>query len=430
MKFLIPFLAIILFNSCVEPIHKPYEKLPPGVWRGVLVLDQKSYLPATDEEVSIKSDFSGELPFNFNVIYDDEQNFHIEILNADEKIYVSDIIYNRDKATAKDTLRIDFTDFDTYITAIYEENLMEGYWHVPYKGSYTIPFKAYHGQSHRFTTNKIPPKMDITGRWDVKFEEGSDDEYPAIGEFKQEGNRLTGTFLTETGDYRFLEGTIQGDKVFLSCFDAAHAFLFEGKILENKQITGLFRSGKHYTSSWGAIQNNNAKIGDAFSLTSSTIGDKPFDFSFKGLDGKMVTLSDERFKNKVKLVKITGTWCPNCKDETNFLKDYFDSNPTDQVEVIEIGFERYKDDAKNIAQLKRYKEKLNLPFTMLYGGFASKKLASEKLPQISGVLSYPTLIFVDRQNKIRKIHTGFAGPATSDFKAFKSDFDLIMKELI
>ncbi len=430
MKYLNLLLICLVLNSCVEPIDKSFTKLPPGVWRGILVLDQKSQLAATDEEVAIRSDFSGELPFNFDVVYDTEESFHLEIKNAEEVIMATDIIYHRDKATAKDTLRIDFPDFDTYITAIYEEDIMEGHWHVPYKGSYTIPFRAYHGKGHRFSTLKTPPVMDLSGKWDVIFEVGTEDEYPAIGEFKQVDNKLTGTFLTETGDYRYLEGTVLGDKIYLSCFDAAHAFLFEGKIMEDKSITGVFHSGKHYTSSWAATKNDNAQIGDAFNLTTATNPNEVFDFSFKGLDGNMVSLSDEKFQDKIKLVKITGTWCPNCKDETAFLKQYFEANPTDQVEVIEIGFERYKDEAKGINQLRRYKEKLDLPFTMLYGGYASKKEASEKLPQISGVLSYPTLIFVDRQNKIRKIHTGFAGPATSGYVGFKKDFERILKELI
>lgn len=414
----------------MEPIHTSFDKLPPGVWRGVLVLDQKSYLAATDEEVTVKSDYEGELPFNFEIQYDEQSNFQIVIRNAGETIIVDDITYNRDKATAKDTIRIDFPDFDTYITAIYEEDIMEGYWHVPYKNNYTIPFKAYHGQGHRFATTKVEPAVDLTGRWQVTFEEGTEDEYPAIGEFKQDGYKVTGTFLTETGDYRYLEGTIQGDKVYLSCFDAAHAFLFEAKVLEDESLTGIFRSGKHYTSSWSAVRNSNATLSDAFELTTATNPEQKFDFTFPGLDGNMVSLSDDRFDDKVKLVKITGTWCPNCKDETMFLKDYFDSNPSDEVEVIEIAFERYKDDEKNIAQLQRYKEKLDLPFTMLYGGTSSKKNASEKLPQISSVMSYPTLIFVDRQNNIKKIHTGFSGPATSGYAKFKNDFDQIMKELL
>ncbi|MEM9546621.1 MAG: TlpA disulfide reductase family protein [Bacteroidota bacterium] len=426
--FFYSLIAILLF-SCVEPLDKAFSKLPPGIWRGVLVLDNTPPIFAPDDEVTIKKDYSGELPFNFEVKYTDNENFYIEIHNADERITVSDIVYGRDKATAKDTIIINFPVFDTYIKAIYEDDIMEGDLYVNYKENYQIPFKAYFGQSHRFTTLKKKPKMDISGKWEVKFEVDTDDEYPAVGEFVQEGNRVTGTFMTETGDYRYLEGTIQDQRIFLSTFDAAHAFLFEAKLLDDNSLIGSFRSGKHYTTTWSAIKNDNAKLGDAFELTTSKIADQPFDFTFDDLNGKKVSLSDEQFNDKIKLVKISGTWCPNCKDESLFLIDYLNNNPSEDIAVIEVAFERYKNELKAKEVLKRYKEKMQLPFTVLYGGFANKALASEKFPQITNVLSYPTLIFVDKTNRIRHIHTGFAGPATSEFPAFEQKFKNLINEL-
>ncbi len=430
MRHVLIFVFIILtLFSCVEPVDKSYSKLPPGIWRGVLILDNNPTLADPNEEVSLKKDFSGELPFNFKVKYTDDENFYVEIHNAEERIAVSDIIYGRDKATAKDTIIINFPIFDTYIKAIYEDDLMEGDWHVNYRENYQIPFKAYFGQAHRFTTLKKKPSIDISGKWDVKFEIDTEDEYPAIGEFVQSGNHVTGTFMTETGDYRYLEGTIQNNKIFLSTFDAAHAFLFEAKILEDNSIIGSFRSGKHYTTTWSATKNDNARIGDAFELTASQIADEAFDFTFEDLDGKNVSLSDKEFEDKIKLVKITGTWCPNCKDESLFLMDYLKNNPSEDIEVIEVAFERYKDIDKAKEILKRYKSKMQLPFTVLYGGYADKAITSEKFPQISKVLSYPTLVFVDKANKIRYVHTGFAGPATSDFPAFEQKFKSLISDL-
>jgi thiol-disulfide isomerase/thioredoxin len=430
MKYISIFVfAILTLTSCVEPINKSFTKLPPGIWRGVLVIDDKPVIQKQGEEFVEKTDFSGELPFNFEVKYTSEEDFYIEIHNGDERIKVSDIIYGRDRATAKDTIEVHFRDFDTYLSAIYEDDIMEGFWHVNYKEGYSIPFKGYHGKSHRFTTLKKTPTADLTGRWEVTFETGTDDEYPAIGDFVQDGNHITGTFLTETGDYRYLEGTVQANKFSLSTFDAAHAFLFDGKILDNDNIIGSFKSGNHYTSTWEGKRNPDAKIGNAFDMTSSQIGDKAFDFTFNDLDGNPTSLTDEAFAEKIKLVKITGTWCPNCKDESNFLKDYLANNESDDIEVIEVAFERYKEESKAVEILKRYKEKLDLPFTILYGGYADKSITSEKFPQISKVISYPTLIFVDKNNKIRKIHTGFAGPATADFAQFKSDFDSIIEEM-
>ena len=429
IQHLLIFIASLLtFSSCIET-NESFTKLPPGLWRGVLKLEAGTDVVAVEEEVGTAVKNDSDLPFQFNVVYDDANTFHIEIMNGEERIEVSDIIYGLDRQTAKDTLVINFPVFDTYIKALYEEGIIEGEWFVNYKPGYSIPFKAYHGIGDRFVDLEKTPTADLSGNWETTFEPGNEYEYPAIGMFEQNGNKITGTFKTETGDYRFLEGTVQGNKLFMSTFDGAHAFLFTGKIMDDGTLVGEFRSGKHYKSSWIAKRNEDFKLGNAFDLTTDLTG-KPFNFSFPSTDGTMVSLTDDAYKGKIKLVKIMGTWCPNCKDETKFLLDYLEKNNPEDIEVISIGFERYKDEEKSMDALKRFKEKWNVPYQVVLGGTsASKKMASEKLPQLSGILSYPTLVFVDKRNKIRKIHTGFSGPATDEYQTFVSDFDKIIGEL-
>ncbi len=429
-------LALVLtlgFNSCVEAPNQ-FSKLPPGIWRAVLKLDDKPVSFAkTPEEVEYKKefDYKSELPFNFELVYDSEDEFHIVLLNANEKIKVKaeDIRFGRDKQTAKDTIIFNFPVYDSYIKGIYEDGVIEGNWIVNYKEDYQIPFIAYHGKNERFFTFGKEASSNLTGDWNVAFEVDTEDEYPAVGEFKQEGNKLTGTFLTETGDYRYLEGSVFDNKAFLSCFDGSHAFLFEAKEIEKDVLTGVFRSGKHYTSSWSANRVEKGNLTNPFQLT-NVVGSDQLSFSFMNTNKELVSLTDRPFEDKVKLVMIMGTWCPNCRDEMNFITEYFENNPMDDVEVIVIGFERYKDEEKSIAALKRYKDKMGLDYEVLYGGYASKKLASEKFPMLNKIISYPTLLFVDRDNRIRKIHTGFNGPATSKFEGFKTEFERTLKVLV
>jgi hypothetical protein len=81
------------------------------------------------------------------------------------------------------------------------------------------------------------------GRWSAIIGEG-DGRDTTVGEFKQVGQKVTGTFLTTTGDYRFLEGTVSGDQLYLSCFDGGHAFLFTAKIADTNTLTdGKFFAG-------------------------------------------------------------------------------------------------------------------------------------------------------------------------------------------
>ena len=101
--------------------------------------------------------------------------------------------------------------------------------------------------------------VSLDGRWAVGFSPGTDDGYPAVGEFKQNGNDVEGTFLTTTGDFRFLQGTVSGDSVFLSAFDGAHALLFKARIVGDS-IFGGFWSGKHWQEPWIGVRNEKAAL--------------------------------------------------------------------------------------------------------------------------------------------------------------------------
>ena len=426
------FLILATFSGCIQ-VNNSFDRLPPGVWRATLNLEEKKALGNLDEDDVENRAFEevakAELPFNFELRYELDSTITAILLNGEERMEVKNVAFGRMKHRVVDTFQINFPVYDSYIKGTFQERVMKGKWVVNYKDNYSIPFTAEYGRDFRFTNLKKKPKIDMNGKWEVMFSL-DDDPYPAVGEFAQEGNRLTGTFLTETGDYRFLEGTIQNDKLYLSCFDGSHAFLFEGKILEDESIIGSFRSGSHYKTTWSAKRNPNPPIGNPEKLTFLKEGYEKFDFSFENTEGKTISLSDEKYNGKVKLVQILGTWCPNCRDETNFLLDYLKTNSAENLEIIGISYERYKEKEKSLAATNRYKENLNIPYEILYGGYANKSEASKTLPMLNKVISYPTLIFIDKYNKVRKIHTGFSGPATIGFPSFKEDFNSFMSQLL
>ena len=369
-NYLLLLTLAFIIQGCIT-IDTAFEGLPPGQWRAVLKLDNRPKVSNKKGEplpelmgLKFEEVSQGELPFTFEVVHTSPKDFHINIINGDERIRVDDITIGLDRQTAKDTVIINFPLYDSYIKAIFEERVMEGDWIVTNRGEYySIPFEAHHGRNHRFSTLKKTPKIDVSGKWEVTFSPTEDPE-KAIGEFVQEGNKVTGTFLTETGDYRFLEGEIQANKLYLSVFDGAHAFLFEAKILEDETMIGSFRSGKHYRVLWEAKRNENVKLTSANELTFLNEGYDKVEFEFENPEGKMISLNDERYKGKNKIVQIFGTWCPNCRDETDFLLDYLKRKNPKNLEVIALAFEKHKEKEKAMATIKRYRDKLEAPYEL------------------------------------------------------------------
>jgi thiol-disulfide isomerase/thioredoxin len=420
-------ILIVFCSGCVAP-NTTFEKIPPGIWRGSLLLDRKPVMKyGDDRDIEKNFDKDSELPFNFEVVYRDSFNFDIILHNGSERITVSDIKFGRDKQTAKDTVIINFPVYDTYIRAIYDDGVMEGDWVVNYKDNYSIPFKAVHGVKERFdfVSNE---SQNVDGKWACNFELGTPDQYPGVGIFEQKGDKVTGTFLTETGDYRYLDGMVYKNKLYLSAFDGSHAFLIQGKQLEDGSLTGVFRSGKHYTTNWEGRKDPNAVLKDAYSLTKA-VDDRPLNFKFLDTDNKIFSFTDESLANKVKIVQIMGTWCPNCMDETLFLKEYFDKNPSNDVAWVTLGFERYKDTLRSLQALQRFKKEMNLNHKVLLAGYYDKKEASKSMPQLDKIMAYPTLLIVNKQNKIIKVHTGFSGPATAEYAGFKKEFAETISQL-
>jgi len=417
-------------------MQEPYSSVAPGTWRGVLKLDNPIQQPLVNakgalekERMNLETVKSGTLPFGMEFSYDQDDQLMVHILNGDESI-ASDVEVLKKNPGQSDTVIIKFPHYESEIRAKLSNRVLQGYYIVHNRTNYRIPFVAHFGENHRFTTAATQPKTDITGKWEVSFDVDTDNPYPAIGEFKQNGTRIQGTFRTETGDYRYLAGDIVANKIYLSCFDGSHAFLFEGKLINDDNIIGSFRSGSHYKSTWQGKRNNNAKLPDPNDLTWLKPGYNKFKFEFPNTLGKIISSEDEVFKNKIKLIQISGTWCPNCADETRFLQEYFDKNPSNEVEWVTISFEKHREKEKAMAALNTFKKRFGLSHEVLLGGYYKKSEAAEALPMLNHVLSYPTLIFIDKQNRVRRINTGFNGPATSMYTTFETEFDAFLKTLI
>lgn len=429
-KYLVFSLIILFFAGCVTA-DTSFTRVAPGIWRGVLELE-KYQVPVRDKDTVfvLHEQFKeGDLPFNFEVKYLDDERFYLEIINGAERIRLDSIQYGRDRTRARDTMNVHFPEYQSYIHAEIRSGVMQGEWVVTTRDNYRIPFYAYAGRDYRFTTMTEKPIANLSGEWATLINADKEKPSKAIGEFKQNGNRLEGTFRTETGDYRYLEGTVQGRKFWLSTFDGTHAYLLKGSIRgDSLQIE--FRSGKNPPALWIAWRDPSFRLGDADSLVTLKAGAN-ISFHFKTPEGRDLTFPSQAFDGKIKIFTIMGTWCPNCRDEQVFLKEFLQQNPeaAKDLAIVGFSFERHKDPAQANAHLLEYKKKMGIPFEIVYAGKNDKAEAEKLFPALSKVMAFPTMIIIDKKNQVRLIHTGFDGPATSKYGDFKKEFAQLIETL-
>ncbi|MGF1534171.1 MAG: peroxiredoxin family protein [Bernardetiaceae bacterium] len=276
------------------------------------------------------------------------------------------------------------------------------------------------------------PEGDVSGRWAVQFAHAGKTN-DAIGVFAQADGQVTGTFLTKTGDYRFLAGQLNGQQLSLSAFDGEHIFLFEATLGDQNQLTdGHFYSGKGYHATWTATRNDTVQLPDPEKLTLLKDDATRLDFRLPDLRGDTVSLRD--FAGRPVLLQILGSWCPNCMDETRFLVDFYRRNRAagGDLEIIGLAFERTANDmSKAQARVRRMQERFEIPYPLLIAGLtADKTAAAAALPQLEAIVSYPTTIFINREGEVVKIHTGFSGPATGDaYTEWMKDFEQTIAQL-
>ncbi len=398
-------LAVILIISSLISCKREDDKteLKQGFWRGEISMqDQK-------------------LPFNFEM-FNDGESYKINLINSKETIPLDEV------TIVGDSVFITMHIFDIDLRAKINGDTLNGLYIKNYKEDYRIPFTATYGKSSRFDNPKSSTKFD--GSWQTTFVEEDGSTYPAVGVFKKEGDLLTGTFLTETGDYRYLEGYTKGNKMRLFTFDGNHAFIFNASV-KNDSLKGEFHSGIDYKATFTAYKNDNAKLTNANNLTYLKEGYNHIEFSFPGLDGKPITLEDEKYQNKVVLLQIFGTWCPNCMDETKFYADWYEKNKKKGVEIIGLAYEAKDNFEYAKARVEKMKQKYNVGYDYVIAGVYDKEAAAKTLPMLNHVLSFPTTIFIDKKGKVRRIHTGFSGPATGKYyEEFVDDFNTFMNQLI
>jgi len=401
--------------------------LTPGPWRGELAA-QGQKIPFLFE---VKTEGGKPIVYLIN-----------KGLNGEERLRCDEISAAGDSAT----IRMHVFDAALVVRA-YGKDKLKGTW-VKYdsKTPYRVPLTAEVEAKSSDEPTSPETFANFQGTWRTTFKDETGKTYPAVGVFKTDTSnwQYTGTFLTSTGDYRYLTGYASGPRLELSTFDGSHAFLFTavaanadaGDYLKKPvtNITGNFYSGKGGHETWTATLDPTAKLPDADTLTYLRKGESRLNFKFASLvKGSTISPTDAKYRGKVVVLQVLGSWCPNCMDESKFLAPWYAQNKARGVEVIGLGYERMPEYEPAAARLRQMKERLNIGYDVAVAGVANKDSVAKSMPQLAKFLAFPTTIFLDKKGVVRSIHTGFAGPGTGQYyeeeKAhFNRTVDKLLKE--
>ncbi len=352
------------------------------------------------------------------------------VINGEEEAPTSGVHFQGESVV------VDFTWYDSEITASRQpDGALVGEWRrTSAEGAESrLPFRATRPAGQRFAPLDEEPTpgaatlLNVAGAWSVEFREvGTAAEVePARGEFEQQDVGVRGTFLTPTGDYRFLAGEYADGWLRLSTFDGAHAFLFEARAQADGSLEGDFWSRDTYHAKWTArrVSGEDNLLPDSWQAVGLTNDAGRFQFSFEDLDGHLLTSNDRRFRGKVVLVNIFGSWCPNCNDEAPLLAAWHRRYGERGLEVVGLAYEFSGDETRDRTMVRRFAERHGIDYPLLLAGTSDKTAAAATLPDLTAVLAYPTTVLIGRDGRVRRIHSGFSGPGTG------GHYDALVEEL-
>jgi len=390
---------------------------------GFVPRDRVSFLGRWRGEFEIRPGIK--VPFNFEFAEKKDKSAAIFFLNGDERFDGGTV------KQEKDSLFVALDQFENEFAFKISGNELTGVLRRQGGIGNKTPVTATKNISYRFKETTPPGAVTLSGKYDITFKSANGEQEKAVGLFDQEGGKLKGTFLRITGDSRYLDGIVEGNTFQMSSFIGSSPGYYKGTIDADGKITGEI-IGSRGSQAFSGVPNENAALPDAYKLTYLKDGYSSLDFSFPDVDGKMVSLKDEQYQNKVVIVTIGGTWCPNCIDETNFLVPWFKANKKRGIEAIAIQYERQTDPAYVKKVLTKFRQKYQVEYQQLFAGKADKQAVAASLPALNTFLSFPTTILIDKQGKVAKIHTGFSGPATGKYydefvKEFNHDIDVLVK---
>jgi peroxiredoxin len=349
----------------------------------------------------------GDLPFGLDLAREDS-GVVAYLINGPERVRATNVTLEGGELT------VQMPGYQNRIEATFKDGRFEGTLAIlrPRGVVRELRFVAIPGESWRFFPKPDAQPLDFSGHWALTYRDADGKESQAVADFSQQGHRVTGTVLRQSGDDRYLAGEARGDTLFLSRFDGGTAYLILARLGVDGVISGEQYTGGGSRDSFHGRRDPAATLDRTVAQTTLKPGVDRLAFSFPDVDGNLESFPSERYEGKVVLITVGGSWCANCHDEALFLKELLASRAGRGLEVIQLMFERTLDFASQARAARDFSEKFAIDYPVLVAGTVTDDDVLMKLPQVAAFKAYPSMFIIDRKGAVRAIHTGFAGPAT------------------
>ena len=294
---------------------------------------------------------------------------------------------------------------------------------------------------------------NIAGSWEIPLDSPS-----AKGEkafrliVEQHGAQVAASILRVDGDTGSYSGVFENGKWVLSHFDGHRPGVIEISarkdgslevLAHNEAYAKAFKTdsgsdkGKddgyaesplgpallHYVAYRSEVARAKGLPQPDDYLAHTTVRDphEKFSFRFPDADGHVLSNEDPQFQGKVVLAIVTGTWCPNCHDEAQYLvqldKKYRDKG----LRIVALDFEEPEQQG-SLERERAFVKQYNVKYPYLIAGAPAQMW--ERVPQLVNLNTWPATVFVGRDGTVRAVHSGFASPASGEFNTqLKQEFE-------
>jgi thiol-disulfide isomerase/thioredoxin len=318
------------------------------------------------------------------------------------------------------TLVLNFNQYGSKLEATWKDGVLAG--------TYTRNNRTYSVRATPASSSPAAPPQDVPsigGQWEIP---ASSSKGESAWRFvvRQSGAQVSAAILRVDGDTGALQGTYRNGKFVLSHFDGARPLLLE----VTPAADGTLEIVENGTQKRIAVRSAEARAknlpapSDPATHTSVKDPNEPFHFSFADLSGKTVSDADARFRDKVVIVAIGGSWCPNCHDEAPFLEALYRKYHDRGLEVVGLFFEEV-DQLKDPKRVQAFIRQYGIEYPILLAGETEQ--LHEKLPQAVNLDCWPTTFFLGRDGRVREVHAGYAAPASG---VYHDDLEKNVTELL